>query len=43
MTKYQKKKLSKMERVVRTTAVLMVIVLLASVLMSLAVSFNIFI
>lgn len=43
MTKYKRKKLSKMERIIRITAVLMVIVLLASVLISLAVSFNVFI
>lgn len=43
MTKYKRKKLSKMERIIRITAILMVIVLLASVLISLAISFNVFI
>lgn len=42
MNKPKRKKLSKMELIVRITAVMMVLVLLSSVLMSLAVSFNVF-
>ncbi|MRJ46506.1 DUF4044 domain-containing protein [Aerococcaceae bacterium DSM 109652] len=43
LNKYSKKKKSKMEKIVKITAILMVIAMVSSLLISLAVSLNLFI